>query len=280
MKLLVYGAGEVFRLKRAFPKIKTFTYLTRKLFHRDRCALGKHEEAQDLVLEREDQIHAATGHFDRGCYWFHMQHHSRALVELKNASNLYDTSPIVAELTVEKQQEFLERKARCHYVLGLVMMGSTSQMGKAEKEVYRAWRISANYEQMKSISKHAEQLMEVALSFKCGALEAHDRVICIKNSILHEVSADYMYASGNLRLAVGEYRKCLVPEEKESYLCTAQAHVRCKLAMAYQALAIARKGIQRVDLGIQHLPARVGPKSFPYSGNYETTQGKQCSMLS
>lgn len=208
------------------------------------CTRGGKQEAQQL-FEFEKKIHSAKGHFDRGWYWLHMGQYNRALFELTKALSLYDrTTPmVVAEVSVERQQDFLEKKAKCHCALGQVMM-ATLQMDKAEEALYRAWRISTNYEEMKSMSTHAEHLMEEALSHKWGSIKAHYRITCIKNSIRHEISADCMYANGSLRMALEEYRKCLVreqeeeEEEEESYLCIAQAHVRCKLAMLYQALGM------------------------------------------
>mmetsp|Transcript_32964 Transcript_32964/g.79743 ORF Transcript_32964/g.79743 Transcript_32964/m.79743 type:complete len:303 (-) Transcript_32964:152-1060(-) len=232
--------------------------LTRKLLHHDWCSIRGKLQTTLYLLEREDQIHSAQGHFDRGCYWLDLGLYSRALFELKKALGLYDKTPTMAEVSVEGQQDFLKRKAKCHYALGLAMMG-TSQMDKAEKEVYLAWRISANYEEMESMSKDAEHLMEVALSYKWGPREARCRVICIKNAILHEVSADWMYASGNLRVALGEYRKCFMREEKESYLRIAQAHVRCKLAMVFQALEMIEEASNEWFTALSFYQQELGP---------------------
>ena len=217
-------------------------------------------EHHDKRLKREDHLDEARRHYDRGYYWLHMGQYHRALTELKQAMALYDTTPIVANTSVESQQDFLEQKANCHYTHALALMG-ISQMGEAETHLYQAWRISANYKEMESMSQQAEDLMEVAISHKCGALEAHCRVICIKNTIEHEVSADRMYASGSLSVAVAEYRKCLFWEEKEPHLRIAQAHVRCKLAMVYEALGRLEEasnewgkalGVYQIELGPDH----------------------------
>ncbi|CAJ1954123.1 unnamed protein product [Cylindrotheca closterium] len=245
--------------------------LARKLCDDDWCTWWDKQQAAQRIMEREDKMHSAQGYFHRGWYWLHMGKYSRSLFELKKALNLYDKIPPMAEVSVERQQDFLERKAKCHYALGQAMMG-TFQMGEAEKELYRAWRISANYEEMESMTKHVEHLMEVALSHNWGQLEAHCRTVRIKNAIEHEVSADCMYASGNLHVALEEYRKCLIiQDEKESYLRTAQAHVRCKLAATFQSLERLEEAsyewatalrIYRHDLGPDHSRTLATMKRF------------------
>jgi hypothetical protein len=208
--------------------------LAEKLFSHVWCTQGK-GAAMQHVWSPKKLLDVADENFDLGCQRLLYKQYPPALLLLKKSLHLYEMYQSPPNASIATHKNFLEQKAKTHYALGLVQMGMY-KIDCAEGNFYHSWKVSASNPDLALLTEYAQCMMEKVLTSKWGKLEAHCRMICIQNSVAHELEADGMYAKGHLRQSLHEYRKCFFHEEHESYLRLTQAHIHCKMAMLYQTL--------------------------------------------
>lgn len=231
--------------------------LAENLFHHVWCTQGKDAAIEHLWMFEKDHV-AAKVYFDRGCQWLLRKKYPAALFHLKKSVALYESlhqPPPKASIAVS----ILEQKAKAHHALGLAQMGLHDR-NAAEGNFYQAWKVcSASNDPNPSLIHSAQRMMENVLALKWGKLEAHCRIICIQNAMAHELEADRMYATGQLRQSLKQYQKCFYFHDAEPHILLAQGHVRCKMAMLYQSLGLLQLADEEWTSALSIYQHQLGP---------------------